>query len=127
MLKPCLLIAMSAIVLPAAARADTPVPGWQDLETAYAHDGNVDGAQRQFNAAIPAGSPTPRAVAALGTVGAACKPVRSGQAAERCLIHQYSLADGAADDVRWTVLLHTTAGNVSSISLQRYVDRHGSN
>jgi hypothetical protein len=121
-----LLVAFCVASAPAVAQSKLDVPNWQELEDYYAGDGSVHGAQERVTRAIPPGTPTRQAVAALEKAGATCKFKARSQTPERCLIHQYSLADGAADDIRWTVFLGTKAGDVSAISLERYVDRHGS-
>lgn len=128
MSKYSLFIALlCATASPVLAQASSTVPSWQDLEEDYARDGTIVGAQSQLTMAIPSGTSEQRAVSELGQVGATCKPKHHAQNVERCLIHQYSLADGAADDIRWTVSLNTVAGRVDTISLDRYVDRHGPN
>jgi hypothetical protein len=128
MLKVCAIaVTLCVGVAPLAAAPIHGVPNWPDLESDYARDHNVAGAQQQMAGAIPVGIPVSSAIVALNGAGAECRPDRHAQDAQRCLIHQYSLADGAADDVRWTIHLGTAAGQVSSIALDRDVDRHGSN
>lgn len=77
--------------------------------------------------ALPAGTSMQHARAALIQAGASCRTAHGTPGVEHCLIHQYSLADGAADDVRWTILLQDQDGRLGNVSLDRYVDRHGGN
>ncbi|WBO23281.1 hypothetical protein [Sphingomonas abietis] len=113
------------VVTPLKAAPIRPVPPWQELEADYARDHGVGGAQAEMLRAIPIGTPLSQAHAMLAEAGADCRPDRPARGMERCLVHRYSLADGAADDVRWTIRLGMASGAVSSISLDRYVDRHG--
>jgi hypothetical protein len=122
-----MIVAAFGLLLAAPALAAVPVPGFQDLESAYAGDATLGAARQSLAAAIPAGTPVADARGALTGAGATCKPQRHATNVERCLIHQYSLADGAADDVRWTILLNEAAGRVDTVSLDRSVDRHGTN
>jgi hypothetical protein len=121
-----LAAALGLLSLPTLAEANT-APGFQDLESAYAQDATLSTARQSVAAAIPPGTPVANARDALSGAGAECKPKRHQANVERCLIHQYSLADGAADDIRWTILLNEDAGRVDAVSLDRYVDRHGGN
>jgi hypothetical protein len=99
-------------------------PDWQQLEQAY-QDGGTGGARHQILAAIPLGTPMDVALRSLATVGATCKSHRGDPVVKRCLIHQYSLRDGAADDIRWTITISAPQGRIESLQLDRYVDRHG--
>jgi hypothetical protein len=119
--------ALGLLLVASPALAAAPVPGFQDLESAYAGDATLGTARQSLAAAIPAGTPVADARGALADAGATCKPQHRGGTVERCLIHQYSLADGAADDIRWTILLNEAAGRVDTVSLNRSVDRHGTN
>lgn len=123
----CVAAMLCAVATPLMAQSAQIAPKWQVLEADYARDHGIAGAQAEMLRAIPVGTPVTQAHARLIDAGAECRPARHSPGAERCLIHQYSLADGAADDVRWTVHLGTASGNVSSIALDRDVDRHGSN
>ncbi|WP_454886716.1 hypothetical protein [Sphingomonas oryzagri] len=109
----------SALALP-------PLPDWQQLERYHQQDKGTAIAQRRITAAIPAGTPVEAARAMLLADGASCRPERHRPGTETCLIHQYSLLDGAADDVRWTLTLMEDQGRVSDIVVDRSVDRHGS-
>lgn len=113
------------LLLAGAAAAQPPVPDWRHLEMAHEQDGGVQTARARMLAALPIGSSMDTALRSLSTVGATCKPRRGAPDVQRCLIHQYSLLDGAADDVRWTVVISAAKGRVDSLRLDRYVDRHG--
>lgn len=121
-----LTAAFCLLSLPALAHAAT-APSFQELESAYAEDATLAIAKQSVAAAIPPGTPVANARDALSGAGAECRPKRHQANVERCLIHQYSLADGAADDIRWTILLNEDGGRVDAVSLDRYVDRHGGN
>lgn len=112
----------AALLLSAAASAATPLPGWQQLEALHQKDGGTEAARRDIATDIPRGTPLEAARRALVAAGARC---RHKPGIEHCLIHRYSLADGAADDVRWTVTLRTSRGVVEAIKVDRSVDRHG--
>ncbi|MBA2936526.1 hypothetical protein HZF05_20790 [Sphingomonas sp. CGMCC 1.13654] len=108
------------------ATALPPLPDWQQLESYHHQDNGTGLAQRSILAALPPGTPILTARATLIADGATCRQPRNRQGIEKCLIHQYSLLDGAADDVRWTLTLKEERGQISSILVNRYVDRHGS-
>ncbi len=110
-----------------ASGVAAPVPDFQTLESEYAQDASLNLSRKALLSAIPSGTSFDAAQRALSEAGAQCKPSRRGLGEKRCLVHQYSLADGAADDIRWTILLKGNAGLVSDLSVSRYVDRHGSN
>lgn len=118
-------LAVGLTMSAAAATAQTPLPDWQQLELAHQQDGGTQAARAQLLAALPIGGSLDNAVRSLSTVGATCKPRRHEPDAERCLIHQYSLLDGAADDVRWTISISASQGRIMDMQLDRYVDRHG--
>jgi len=108
-----------------AAIAQNPFPDWQQLELAHKRDGGTEAARLQMLAALPIGSPLDPALRSLATVGATCKSRRHEPDVKHCLIHQYSLLDGAADDIRWTITISASRGRIESLRLGRYVDRHG--
>lgn len=109
-----------------AALALPPLPDWQQLESYHQQDNGTGMAQRSILAALPPRTSAEAAHAALIADGATCKQRRNRPGVETCLIHQYSLLDGAADDVRWTLTLKEDRGQISSILVGRNVDRHGS-
>ncbi|PXA84850.1 hypothetical protein DMC47_39550 [Nostoc sp. 3335mG] len=117
--------ACGALLMAGTATAQASPPDWQQLEQAHQQDGGTEGARHEMLAAMPLGTPIDAALRSLTTVGATCKPLRSDPTMRRCLIHQYSLLDGAADDVRWTITLAAPQGRIESLRLDRYVDRHG--
>jgi len=108
------------------AMALPPLPDWQQLESYHQQDNGTGMAQRSVLAALPPGTSAEAARAALIADGATCRRPRNKPGVETCLIHQYSLLDGAADDVRWTLTIREDRGQVASILLDRSVDRHGS-
>lgn len=120
----------AVLVIGLTFRADaaqpTAAPDWWQLEEDYAKTHDITLAQRAIAQAIPLGISSKVAVATLVRDGATCKTERRDASKTRCLIHQYSLADGAADDIRWTIILSDHAGDLNFLSLDRYVDRHGS-
>jgi hypothetical protein len=103
-----------------------PLPDWQQLESYHQQDNGTATAQKSILAALPAGTPVETARAALIADGATCKQPRHRAGVETCLIHQYSLQDDAADDVRWTLTLMEKQGQVADILVDRAIDRHGS-
>lgn len=103
-----------------------PLPDWQQLESYHQQDNGTATAQKSILAALPAGTPVETARAALIADGATCKQPRHRAGIETCLIHQYSLQDDAADDVRWTLTLMEKQGQVADILVDRAIDRHGS-
>ncbi|MDH7639106.1 hypothetical protein [Sphingomonas oryzagri] len=115
-----------AAALATPALALPPLPDWQQLEAYHQQDKGIELAQRSVVTALPVGTPVETARAALAADGARCRPARHRPNAETCLIHQYSLLDGAADDVRWTLTLIEDQGRVSGILVDRSIDRHGS-
>jgi len=117
---------------------DAPVaaPSFWDLESHYPHDVQLGKTQvaAQMNLArstldlsVPPGTPIATAEARLQRAGASCRMNRHRASVVKCLYHQYDLSDGAADDIRWTVAFQVAADNVTDLSVDRYVDRHGSN
>jgi hypothetical protein len=112
-------------IIASAALALPPLPDWQQLESDHKQDHGVGIAQQSMITALPAGTPIETARAALIADGASCKHSRNHQAVEKCLIHQYNLGDGAADDIRWTITISAPNGRVEMLKLNRYVDRHG--
>lgn len=121
------LFGMMGVTAAEARGVAGPVPDFRTLEMEYAQDASLTLSRKALSAAIPAGTPRDAAEKALSDAGAQCKPSRRSPDESRCLLHRYSLADGAADDIRWTILLKVNAGLVNDLSVSRYVDRHGSN
>jgi hypothetical protein len=117
----CLGGALSTSVI-----AQPPLPDWYQLEAFHDQDGGIESARNSIVAALPIGTEIDVARSALIADGATCRPKRHQPGVERCLIHQYSLADGAADDVRWTITLSAPTGRVEVLTVNREVDRHGS-
>jgi len=132
------LLACAAIAAPGIACAQdapTAAPSFWDLESSYPRDARLDKAQiaaemdkprAMLSASVPAGTPVTIAEARLRAAGATCRADRHATGLVKCLYHQYDLSDGAADDIRWTVALHVAASDVAGLSVDRYVDRHGS-
>lgn len=119
-------LAVGLVVSPAAAAiAQNPFPDWQQLELAHKQDGGTEAARLQMLTALPIGSSLDTALRSLATAGATCKFRRHEPDVKRCLIHQYSLLDGSADDIRWTITISAHNGYIKSLRLDRYVDRHG--
>ena len=118
-----------------AQHARTPAPSFSDLESGYPRNAPLNKAQVAVQMAkaqalvsesVPAGTPVAAAEARLQAAGATCHSDRQGIGLVKCLYHQYDLSDGFADDIRWTVALRVAGDNVASVSIDRYVDRHGS-
>lgn len=109
-----------------AALALPPLPDWQQLESDHQQDNGTGMARRDILSALPPGTSAATARSALIADGATCRQRRDRPGVETCLIHQYSLLDGAADDVRWTLTVMEDQGRISSILVDRSVDRHGS-
>jgi hypothetical protein len=109
-----------------AAMALPPLPDWQQLESYFQQDKSTELARRSILTALPPGTSAAAAREALIADGATCKQRHNKPGVETCLIHQYSLLDGAADDVRWTLTLKEEQGRITAILVDRYVDRHGS-
>jgi hypothetical protein len=107
--------------------AHAPVLDFNELEGSYSRSGGTTEAQEHLVAAIPSGMEVGKAQAILIEAGATCRSPSHLPSVRQCLIHQYSLADGAADDIRWTVSLEAPGDHVQAVSVKRYVDRHGSN
>ncbi|MGN6122139.1 MAG: hypothetical protein ACTHOJ_04205 [Sphingomonas oligoaromativorans] len=115
------------LVWSSAAVAGVPVPGFRELEGGYAKSGGTGEAERRLAEAIPAGTGVGDAQAMLIGAGATCRNEHRTPDVRHCLFHQYSLADGAADDIRWAVRLDAPGGHVRTVSVDRSVDRHGPN
>jgi hypothetical protein len=124
-----------AAATPAMAIAQV-APSFQDLEARYPRDAPLDKTQvaallgqtgSLFGASVPRGTPITIAEARLQAAGATCRADRHATGVVTCLYHQYDLSDGAADDIRWTVALHVASDTVADVTVDRYVDRHGSN
>ena len=113
------------LALPSVGQAAAPVPGFSELEAQYSHDASLSSARGELAAAIPAGTPVRSAEQSLTNAGAECREKRKTPNVVRCLIHQYSFADRAADDIRWTISLDVFDDSVTGFKLDRYVDRHG--
>lgn len=126
-MKKCISIIGAAFACLSAsiAVALPPLPDWQQLESYHQQDHGTGMAQHSILAALPAGTSIETARAALIADGATCKQPRKRPGVEKCLIHQYDLGDGAADDVRWTITISAPQGRIESLQLDRYVDRHG--
>lgn len=124
--KALVLAVAGLLALPAHASEAASVPSFAALEQSYRIDSSTAPAASLLGAALPAGTPLNLAFAALTNAGADCRQEARSSFAARCLIHQYSLEDGAADDVRWTVRLLAQNSRISRIVISRYVDRHGS-
>lgn len=110
-----------------AAGTAPAMPGFWQLESVYGQGGGLVAATSEIGEALPPGTGVAQAQNALRNAGGECKTLKREPGALKCLIHQYSLADGAADDIRWTILMHTEAGVVEDLKVDRYVDRHGTN
>ncbi len=115
-----------AVYMPIAVAAQAALPTWSELEASYDKDGGIESARKSIVAALPRGTDIHRARDALIADQATCKTNRRKPDVEHCLIHQYSLLDGAADDVRWSIDLLAPQGRLASITVKREVDRHGS-
>jgi len=118
--------AVLATLAASSAAALAPLPDWQQLEAYHQQDNGTAMARQGILAALPPGTPVATARAVLIADGATCKASRKRPGVEACLIHQYSLLDGAADDVRWTLTLMEQQGQVTTVLVDRSVDRHGS-
>ncbi len=110
-------------------------PSFWDLESRYPHDtrlgkaqdaAQMDLARATLELSVPVGTPIAAAEAELQRAGANCRTDRHATGVVKCLYHQYDLGDGAADDIRWTVAFRVAADDVADVSVDRYVDRHGS-
>jgi hypothetical protein len=122
----CIGGAALAAIAAGPALARPPLPDWQQLESYHQQDNGTTAAQKSILAALPPGTPIETARAALIADGATCRQPRHRADVETCLIHQYSLQDDAADDVRWTLTLMEKQGQVADIHADRTIDRHGS-
>jgi hypothetical protein len=109
-----------------AAMAQPPLPDWRQLEAFHERDQGTEDARKNILAALPPGTRIETVRAALIADGASCRQHPHEPGIERCLIHQYSFLDGAADDIRWTLTLVVQGGRLKTILAGRYVDRHGS-
>ncbi len=110
-----------------ATGTEAAMPGFWQLESVYGQGGGLSAASGEIRKALPPGTDIAEAQRVLKDVGGECKTLKREPDALKCLIHQYSLADGAADDIRWTILIRTQAGAVDDLQVDRYVDRHGTN
>jgi hypothetical protein len=119
------LLATIAMAAPLHAQTDVPVPSFRALEDLYRQDPSLSANRAALARALPIGTPLDAATAKLTGAGAECRPWRKRRDATRCLIHRYSFADRAADDVRWTIALTAPGGRLSGMTVDRYVDRHG--
>lgn len=108
------------------AMAQPPLPDWRQLEAYHEQDQGTEAARKSILAALPSGTRIEAVRAALIADGASCRQHPHEPGIAHCLIHQYSLVDGAADDIRWTLTLIAQGGRLKTILVDRYVDRHGS-
>ncbi len=120
-----ILLACCGLSIAGAASAASPVPTWQQLENSYAQDHGTGAALRDILAAIPPGTPLADAEQRFAQAGGSCRADRRKPDEVRCLIHQYDLGDGAADDVRWVTSIRHDGGVVTDAAIVRSVDRHG--
>jgi hypothetical protein len=122
-----IIMGITTVSCASMAVARVPVPDFSELEGSYAQSGATAVAQEHLVQAIPSGMDVDDAQAILIGAGATCRSPRRSPSVRQCLFHQYSLADGAADDIRWTISLDAPGDHVRTISVNRDVDRHGSN
>jgi hypothetical protein len=108
-----------------SATPPAPLPNWSQLESDYQQENGQKNVERSIFKALPPGTDADLARKELLADGATCRRHRSTPWVETCLIHQYSLLDGAADDIRWTITMRERLGRIISVSADRYVDRHG--
>ena len=65
------------------------------------------------------------AQAVLDRAGARCKPTRRDPQTIRCVHNDVTTIDEAVDDIRWETMLHLVDDKVAGLSVDREVDRHG--
>ncbi len=130
MMRSMLSVALAMVPsgIPAAARAQSvgiDAPSFTDLESSYTASGALTGAIAALSPSLAPAAPLSTAQTRLTNAGARCWPDHHKPALVKCLYHQYDLSDGAADDVRWLVALHSNGELLHDFSVTREVDRHG--
>lgn len=122
-------LVVASIALPAMARAepaDITAPPFADLESSFAASGALTHAIAALAPSLAPTTPLSTAQKRLTDAGARCWPNHHTPGLLKCLYHQYDLSDGAADDIRWMVTLHSNGELLHDFSVTREVDRHGS-
>lgn len=124
---PALLPILLAAGAASAEDRDPALPGFWQLEALYQQGGGLAAATDEIRKALPPGTGVAEVQRAVAGAGGDCRLAKRQPGPLKCLIHQYSLADGAADDIRWTILVDMQTGVVDDLRVGRYVDRHGTN
>ncbi len=130
MIGPKLFFALvvASITLPVVARAEPAAitaPSFADLESSFAVSGALTQATAALSLSLAPATPLATAQTRLTQAGARCWPDHHKPDLVKCLYHQYDLSDGAADDIRWMVALHSYGELLHDFTVTREVDRHG--
>jgi hypothetical protein len=118
------LICLLALIAAPAVAQQATVPGFGDLERWHGRDRTDALARQRVAANIPVGASLASVEQGFAAVGGECKSYRKEAGAQRCLVHQMSMANRSFDDIRWTIMLHSDGSRVTGVTTSRYVDRH---
>jgi hypothetical protein len=105
-----------AALLPVSAMAHDLT--FRDLEFTRSGDERVDVARRTFAAELPTGTPIDQAEAVLRRADARCHTPRAAGDVT-CTFSSQEAVDDFMHDVMWTVVLHTQAGKLTGLSIDR--------
>jgi hypothetical protein len=113
----------------AGAYAATPegeaLPSFRDIEFRHTGDEALQAGRDAVTRAIPIGTSAATAQAVLDRAGARCKPTSRDPQTIRCIHNDVTTIDEAVDDIRWETMLHLVDDKVAALSVDREVDRHG--
>ena len=120
----CLALAAAS---PAWADPESPaMPTFRDIEYRYTDLEALDAGRDAINRAIPIGMPIAMAQHILAKAGARCKPMKRDPQTTRCTYDELNIVDDVAADIQWKAVLRTVDDKVSAVSIEREIDRKGS-
>lgn len=108
-----------------AAPENPAMPTFRDIEYRYTGDDALPAGREAIMQAIPIGMPAVIAQQILRDAGARCKPMKRDPQTTRCSYNDLTIVDDVAADIQWKVLLHTADDRVTSVSVDREIDRKG--
>ncbi|WP_019833577.1 hypothetical protein [Sphingomonas sp. PR090111-T3T-6A] len=109
----------------AAVSESGAMPSFRDIELRYTGEDVLQVGRDAVARAIPIGTSAATAQAVLDRAGARCKPTRRDPQIIRCVHDDVTTVDEAVDDIHWKTMLHVVDDKVASLSVDREVDRHG--
>ena len=121
-------LAMVTSAVPAITYAEqgaVTAPSFGELESSFAASGTLTHATAALAPSLTPATALSTAQKRLTAAGAHCWPGHHTPGLVKCLYHQFDLSDGAADDIRWLITLHSDGLVLHDFSVTREVDRHG--